>query len=336
MRLRRPGGPSERERSDQTAFQVTAAQAFARRGRRVDVARGVRRRREGVRGDPRRRGGVGRLAAEQVGVPRTRRPEGRPAGVQQRRARPRGRAGAVRRVPRCRRAHGGRRDRVQHRAGGPLLGDDQRPGPRRALRGAVAGPRRGVRVDHAVDAASRRDRSAVARSRPEAHGRGHRVTALLPVHPAADPGRRRGRAPVADRVRRRARVRAVPARPRRRRDPLERGRRRGRDADRHRRHRGRPGRGRADRDRLRLRAARAHAVRLQSRPDGASRPGARFRRRGRAARRRRGPAPPLRHAALRGRRAPRVRSGGHEGRRGGGSRSRARRTARGSARSGSP
>ncbi len=213
MRLRLPGGPSERERSDQDRVLRGDRRAgrFAPRGRRVDVARGVRRRGEGVRGDPRRRGGVGRLAAEQVGVPRTRRPEGRPADIQQRRARSRGRAGAVRRVPRCRWAHGGRRDRLQHRAAGPLLGDDQRAGPRRTLRGAAAGSRRGVRVDHAVDAASRRDRSAVARRRPEAHERGHRVTAVLPVHPAADPGRRRERAPVADRVRRRARVRAVPA-----------------------------------------------------------------------------------------------------------------------------
>ena len=201
---------------------------------------------------------------------------------------------------------------------------------------AVAGPRRGVRVDHAVDAAPRRDRSALARGRPEAHRRGHRVAEVLPVRPAAGQGRRRGRAPVADRVRRRARVRAVPARPRRRRDPLERGRRRGRDAVRHRRDRGRPGRGRADRHRLRLRAARAHAVRLQPRPDGAARPGARFRRRGRAARRGRGPAQPLRHAALRGRRRSpsTARRSRRTARRS--ESSRARPTARGSARSGSP
>ena len=94
--------PHERERSDHDRVPRGDRRAgrFARRGRRVDVARGVRRRREGVRRDPRRRGGVGRLAAEQVGLPRARRAEGRPAGVQQRRARARGRAGALRRVPR--------------------------------------------------------------------------------------------------------------------------------------------------------------------------------------------------------------------------------------------
>ena len=148
------GGPHERERTDQDRVPRDHRRPgrLARRGRRMDVARGVRRRREGVRGDPRRRRGVGRLAAQQVGLPRSRRAEGRPAGVQQRRAGSRGRAGAVRRVPRRRRAHGRRRDRVQHGVGGPLLGDDQREGPRRVLRGAAAGPRRDLRVDRAVDA----------------------------------------------------------------------------------------------------------------------------------------------------------------------------------------
>ena len=41
---------------------------------------------------------------------------------------------------------------------GPLLGDDQRQRPRGVLRGAAGGPRRAGRVDHPVDAASRRHR----------------------------------------------------------------------------------------------------------------------------------------------------------------------------------
>ncbi len=89
-------------------------------------------------------------------------------------------------------------------------------------------------------------------------------------------------------------------------------------------------------DRLRLRAAPAHAVRPRPRPDGAARQGARFRRRGRAARRWRRTRPTASsRSATRptsspstARRSPRTarRSGS----------SRARPTARGSARSGSP
>ena len=78
---------------------------------------------------------------------------------------------------------------------------------------------------------------------------------------------RRG-VPVADRVRRRARLRAVPHGPGGRRGALERDRRRGRDTVRRRGDRDRAHRGRADRHRLRLRGAPADAVRLQPGPDG--------------------------------------------------------------------
>ena len=130
---------------------------------------------------------------------------------------------------------------VFNTGGRPLLGDDERQGPRRLLRRGAEGLRRRVRVDRAADAAPRRDRSALARGRAEAHRRRRGRAPVLPVPPRARQGGRGRGVPVADRLRRRARVRAVPDRSVRCGGPLERGRGRGRDAVRRRGDRARYG-----------------------------------------------------------------------------------------------
>ena len=83
------------------------------RRRRLDVDRELRERPGGIRCRTRRRRRVGRLAAQQVGLPRPGRAEGGPARLQQRRARARRRSGP------CSRAGAGRRGRRT----APLLGD---------------------------------------------------------------------------------------------------------------------------------------------------------------------------------------------------------------------
>ena len=181
----------------------------------------------------------------------------------ERRARPGPGAGALRGVPRRRRVDGRRRHRLQHWASEPLLGHDERQGPRGLLRRDAEGLRRGVRVDSAEDAPPRCDRAALARGRPIAHRRRRLSLEVLPLLPGPREGRRRAGVPVTDRVRRRARLRAVPDEPSRCGRAVGCGDRRRRDAVRRREHRDPSDRVRAHRHRLRLRGAPAHAVRLQ-------------------------------------------------------------------------
>ena len=166
---------------------------------------------------------------------------------------------------------------------------------------ALQGLRRRVRVDRAADAASGRDRSALARGRAEAHRRRRGRAPLLPVPDRPGEGGRGRGVPVADRVRRRARLRAVPDGPGGRRGDLERDRGRGRDTVRRRGDRARAHRGRADRHRLRLRGPPADAVRLQPGPAGAAGRAGRVPREGEAPRGRGRAAEPFRHAHLRSR-----------------------------------
>ena len=89
----------------------------------------------------RRRRHVGRVAAQQVGLPRARRRRGGATRPLQRHPRTRGRAGPVRRVPGRGRAARRRRDGIQARRRSPV-GHDERHGARRVLRGGDEGARR--------------------------------------------------------------------------------------------------------------------------------------------------------------------------------------------------